>query len=312
VLLAGPRASCAGVDRAIETVERALATHGPPLYVRRQIVHNAHVVADLEQRGVVFVHEVDEVPEGATVVFSAHGVPPAARERAAERRLRVIDATCPLVAKVHAEARRFAAADRTVVLVGHEGHDEVEGTMGEAPDRMRLVQTVDDVEGLEVEDPERVSYLLQTTLAVDEANLVVDALRRRFPRLAGPPSDDICYATQNRQDAVRAIAPECDLMLVIGSQNSSNSNRLKEVAERGGCRARLIEDESGLDPDWLRGVETIGLTAGASAPETLVWRVVDALRGLGPMEVEERAITSEKERFRLPTEVRDAAAPPRR
>jgi 4-hydroxy-3-methylbut-2-enyl diphosphate reductase len=312
VLLAGPRASCAGVDRAIQTVERALATQGPPLYVRRQIVHNAHVVADLERRGVVFVHEVDQVPHGATVVFSAHGVPPAARELAAERDLRVIDATCPLVAKVHAEARRFAAAGQTVVLVGHEGHDEVEGTMGEAPDRMRLVQALGDVDRLQVEDPERVSYLLQTTLAVDEANVVVDALQRRFPRLAGPPSDDICYATQNRQDAVRAIAADCDVMLVIGSANSSNANRLKEVAERSGCPARLIDDESELDPGWLRRAGTVGLTAGASAPETLVWRVVNALRGLGPLEVEDRTITSESERFRLPTEVRDAAAPPRR
>jgi 4-hydroxy-3-methylbut-2-enyl diphosphate reductase len=312
VLLAGPRASCAGVDRAVEAVERALAMHGPPLYVRRQIVHNAHVVAELERRGVVFVQEVHEVPEGGNVVFSAHGVPPAARRLAADRGLRVIDATCPLVAKVHAEARRFAAAGRTVVLVGHEGHDEVEGTMGEAPERMRLVQSVEDVERLQVEDPERVSYLLQTTLAVDEANRVVNALARRFPGLAGPPSDDICYATQNRQDAVRAIAGDCDAMLVIGSANSSNSNRLAEVAERAGCPARLIENESQLEPAWLAKAGTVGLTAGASAPEELVERVVRALRGFGPVEVEERPVTSESERFRLPWELRNAGGPARR
>ncbi len=237
VVLAAPRASCAGVERAVEIVERALAERGAPIYVRKQIVHNSHVVAELERHGAVFVEEVDEVPAGATVIFSAHGVSPAVRAQAAERELDVIDATCPLVAKVHAEARRFAGAGFDIVLVGHEGHEEVEGTFGEAPERMRVIASADEVARLEVDDPERVAYLTQTTLAVDETADVVEALRERFPALVGPASSDICYATQNRQDAVRALASECDLVLVVGSENSSNSHRLVEVAERAGCPA---------------------------------------------------------------------------
>jgi 4-hydroxy-3-methylbut-2-enyl diphosphate reductase len=303
VLVAGPRASCAGVERAIEVVELALRRHGAPLYVRKQIVHNAHVVADLESRGVVFVDEVDEVPAGAIVVFSAHGVSPHVRALAEERELRVIDATCPLVSKVHAEVRRFADADYTVVLIGHEGHDEVEGTRGEAPERVRLVERVADAATVVVEDPERVAYLTQTTLAVDETAEVVEALRRRFPRLEGPRSNDICYATQNRQDAVKALAPECDVMLVVGSRNSSNSNRLVEVAERGGCRTYLIDDESDIEPAWLAECATVGLTAGASAPEALVQRVLAALSTLGPASVEYRSVRSEDVHFRLPPDV---------
>ncbi|MBX5469636.1 MAG: 4-hydroxy-3-methylbut-2-enyl diphosphate reductase [Thermoleophilaceae bacterium] len=302
VVLASPRASCAGVERAIEIVERALEQHGPPVYVRKQIVHNAHVVADLERRGAVFVDELDEVPQGSTVVFSAHGVSPAVRAHASARGMHVIDATCPLVAKVHAEARRFAERGYTIVLVGHEGHEEVEGTHGEAPDSIEIVEDAADVEGLEVEDPDRVAYLTQTTLAVDETNRVVERLRTRFPKLVGPRSDDICYATQNRQDAVKALAQECDLILVIGSANSSNSNRLVEVAERAGCPARLIDDERDIDPEWLARAETVGLTAGASAPERLVQRVLGALSGLGPVEVEERNVREESIRFKLPPE----------
>jgi 4-hydroxy-3-methylbut-2-enyl diphosphate reductase len=303
IVLAGPRASCAGVERAIETVERALQSHGAPIYVRRQIVHNSHVVAELEGRGAIFVEEVDEVPDGATIVFSAHGVAPAVRRAAAERRLRVIDATCPLVSKVHAEARRFAAAGFTIALVGHEDHDEIEGTIGEAPDRVQIVTDAGDVDALEVEDPERVAYLTQTTLAVDDTDVVVEALRERFPRLVGPASSDICYATQNRQDAVKLIAPECDLVLVVGSQNSSNSQRLVEVAERHGAVARLIEDESAIELDWLARAGSIGLTAGASAPEALVQRVLAALTSMGPAEVVERRVANETLQFKLPPEI---------
>jgi len=305
ILLAAPRASCAGVERAIDTVERALAQHGPPVYVRKQIVHNAHVIADLERRGAVFVDEVDEVPEGALVVFSAHGVSPQVHTDARGRRLRVIDATCPLVSKVHAEARRFASSDHTIVLIGHEGHEEVEGTSGEAPENVRLIASADEVEQVDVEDPDRVAYLTQTTLAVDETQEVVEALRRRFPGLVGPRSDDICYATQNRQDAVKALVEECDLILVIGSRNSSNSKRLVEVAERHGCPAFLIDDETDIEPDWLLEAETVGITAGASAPERLVQRVTRALeRLLGAASVEERTIATETTQFKLPLEVR--------
>jgi 4-hydroxy-3-methylbut-2-enyl diphosphate reductase len=303
IVLAGPRASCAGVERAIEIVERALQSHGAPIYVRRQIVHNSHVVADLERRGAIFVEEVDEVPDGATVVFSAHGVAPTVRTAAAERRLRVIDATCPLVSKVHAEARRFAAAGFTIALVGHEDHDEIEGTIGEAPERVQIVTDADDVDSLEVEDPERVAYLTQTTLAVDDTDVVVEALRERFPKLVGPASSDICYATQNRQDAVKLIAPECDLVLVVGSENSSNSQRLVEVAERHGATARLIEDESAIEFDWLARAGSIGLTAGASAPEALVQRVLAALTSMGPAEVVERRVANETLQFKLPPEI---------
>lgn len=304
VLLAGPRSFCAGVERAIEIVERALDRYGPPVFVRKQIVHNVHVVRDLEQRGAVFVESAQEVPEGATVVFSAHGVSPEVWSEARARSLHVIDATCPLVTKVHAEARRFAGSGHTIFLIGHDGHEEVEGTTGEAPGSIRLIETEEDVDGLEVDDPAHVAYLSQTTLAVDEVDGVVGALREKFPALVGPGSADICYATQNRQDAVKVLARECDLLLVIGSENSSNSKRLVEVAEREGCRSALIDDERGIDPAWLVGAETVGVTAGASAPEVLVDRVLDALAGLGPVSVEERQVTAESMRFTLPVELR--------
>jgi 4-hydroxy-3-methylbut-2-enyl diphosphate reductase len=303
VLLAGPRSFCAGVERAIEVVERLLEREPPPVYVRKQIVHNRHVVGELERRGAVFVDDLDQVPDGATVVFSAHGVSPQVRSQAAGRRLRVVDATCPLVTKVHAEARRFAARGDTVVLIGHAGHEEVEGTTGEAPGAVRLVERPDDVDRLTVPDPDRLAYLTQTTLAADEVERVLTALRRRFPALRGPASDDICYATTNRQAAVRALAGEADLLLVVGSANSSNSRRLVEVAERAGCPAHLLDDDTGLDPAWLVGAGTVGLTAGASAPERLVGRVVDALAGLGPVTVAERAVAAESLRFTLPREV---------
>jgi 4-hydroxy-3-methylbut-2-enyl diphosphate reductase len=306
VLLAGPRSFCAGVERAIEIVERALDQYGPPIYVRKQIVHNVHVVRDLQERGAVFVDAIVEVPNGATVVFSAHGVSPEVRREAERRELHVIDATCPLVTKVHTEARRFAGAGYTIFLIGHEGHEEVEGTTGEAPGHIRLIQPEDDgrATAAEVTDPARVAFLTQTTLAVDEVSQVVDDLRRQFPALAGPGSEDICYATQNRQDAVKALAKECDLLLVIGSENSSNSQRLVEVAEREGCHAHLVDDETGIDPAWLADSATVGLTAGASAPEVLVDRVVAALADLGPVVVEERPVITESMRFTLPVELR--------
>jgi 4-hydroxy-3-methylbut-2-enyl diphosphate reductase len=306
VLLAGPRSFCAGVERAIEIVERALDRYGPPIYVRKQIVHNVHVVHDLEERGALFVDAIEEVPEGATVVFSAHGVSPEVRRESAARKLHVIDATCPLVTKVHTEAKRFAGAGYTIFLIGHEGHEEVEGTTGEAPGHIRLIQPEDDGDGdgAEVRDPSRVAYLTQTTLAVDEVTQVVEDLRSRYPALAGPGSEDICYATQNRQDAVKALAIECDLLLVIGSENSSNSQRLVEVAERENCRAHLVDDEMGIDPGWLEGADTVGLTAGASAPEVLVERVVAALADLGEVVVEERQVITESMRFTLPVELR--------
>jgi 4-hydroxy-3-methylbut-2-enyl diphosphate reductase len=304
VVLAAPRASCAGVERAVEIVERALEARGAPVYVRKQIVHNAHVVADLEARGAVFVEEVDEVPAGATVIFSAHGVSPAVRAQADARGLEVIDATCPLVSKVHAEARRFAAAGFDIVLVGHEGHEEVDGTQGEAPAHTHVIAGADEVAGLDVEDPERVAYLTQTTLALDETAGVVDELRARFPALAGPASSDICYATQNRQDAVRALAAECDVVLVVGSGNSSNSRRLVEVAERAGCPALLVEDAGEIPPELLAGRPRVGLTAGASAPESLVDGVVRALGGLGGVEVDELEVAREEVHFKLPPEVR--------
>jgi 4-hydroxy-3-methylbut-2-enyl diphosphate reductase len=304
VVLAAPRASCAGVARAVEIVERALEYRGAPIYVRKQIVHNAHVVAALEQRGAVFVEEVDEVPRGATVIFSAHGVSPEVRASAAERGLDVIDATCPLVSKVHAEARRFATSGFDIVLIGHEGHEEVEGTFGEAPARTRVIGTPEEVGGLDIEDPERVAYLTQTTLAVDDTASVVQALRSRFPSAVGPPSSDICYATQNRQDAVRALAEDCDLILVVGSGNSSNSRRLVEVAERAGCPALLVERATDIPPEAVVGTRRIGLTAGASAPEALVEGVIRALDGLGGATVSERSVATEDVHFKLPPEVR--------
>jgi 4-hydroxy-3-methylbut-2-en-1-yl diphosphate reductase len=304
VVLANPRASCAGVERAIEVVERALERYGAPLYVRRQIVHNTHVVRDLERRGAVFVDEVEDVPAGARVVFSAHGVSPAVREEARDRELEVIDATCPLVSKVHAEARRFSRAGYTIMLVGHAGHDEIEGTLGEAPDSIRLVEDIDEAREVEPQDRDRVAYLTQTTLAVDETSEIVETLRERFPGLTGPRTDDICYATQNRQDAVRALAIQCDAILVVGSSNSSNSMRLVEVAERAGCPAHLVDGIGDVDPAWLAGVGTVGVTAGASAPERVVQDLVSSLTALGPLEVMENQGISENVRFGLPAELK--------
>jgi 4-hydroxy-3-methylbut-2-en-1-yl diphosphate reductase len=304
VLLAGPRSFCAGVERAIEIVERALELRGAPVYVRKQIVHNTRVVADLEERGAVFVDELDEVPDGATVVFSAHGVAPAVRTDASDRGLSVIDATCPLVSKVHAEARRFAREGYTVALIGHAGHEEVEGTLGEAPESTVLVQTAQDVAELSVPDPAKVAYLMQTTLAIDEAADVSGALREKFPLMRAPGSDDICYATTNRQAAVRAVAEEADLVLVAGSKNSSNSVRLVERSERAGTPAHLIDGAADIDLSWLSDVSVVGLTAGASAPPAVVSEIITALSGLGPVTVTERVTTTESVQFGLPREVR--------
>jgi 4-hydroxy-3-methylbut-2-enyl diphosphate reductase len=303
VVLAGPRSFCAGVDRAIDIVEQALRRYPRPVYVRRQIVHNAHVVADLQRQGAVFVDELDEVPDNTAVVFSAHGVAPAVRAEAKRRNLTVVDATCPLVAKVHTEARRFLARGDTVLLVGHDGHDETEGTLGEGD--IQLVRTRADAAGVRVDDPSRVSYLTQTTLAVDEVAQVVDVLRERFPLLSAPPTEDICYATTNRQQAVLAIADECDIVIVVGSQNSSNSKRLVEVAERAGTPAYLVDDASSIAPEWIMNARRIGLTAGASAPPHLVDEVIGTLRALGPVDVVEREVTREDIRFTLPKEVSD-------
>jgi 4-hydroxy-3-methylbut-2-enyl diphosphate reductase len=305
ILLASPRSFCAGVERAIAVVERALAQRDGPVYVRKQIVHNAHVVADLAARGAVFVDELDEVPDGATVVFSAHGVAPAVRDEAARRELTVIDATCPLVAKVHAEARRFAARGDTVILIGHAGHEEVEGTLGEAPERTVLVQTAAEAATVAVPDPARVSYLTQTTLSVDETAGIVAVLRGRFPALRGPASDDICYATTNRQDALRAVAEEADLVLVVGSANSSNARRLVELARRRGTPAHLIDDAGDLCPTWLDEATVVGLTAGASTPPGLVTAVIGAIARWGPVTVTEREVTREVVHFALPPGVTD-------
>jgi 4-hydroxy-3-methylbut-2-enyl diphosphate reductase len=304
VLLAGPRSFCAGVERAIEIVERALELRGAPVYVRKQIVHNTRVVSDLEQRGAVFVDELDEVPDGATVVFSAHGVSPAVRDAASARGLSVIDATCPLVSKVHAEARRFAREGFTVALIGHAEHEEVEGTLGEAPESTVLVETAADVAALSPADPSKVAYLMQTTLAVDEAADVAGALRERFPSMRAPGSDDICYATTNRQAAVRAVAEEADLVLVAGSKNSSNSVRLVERSERAGTPAYLIDGATDIQLSWLYGVSVVGLTAGASAPPAVVSEIITALSGLGTVTVTERVTTTESVQFGLPREVR--------
>ncbi|HZE41112.1 MAG TPA: 4-hydroxy-3-methylbut-2-enyl diphosphate reductase [Stackebrandtia sp.] len=305
VLLASPRSFCAGVERAIQIVELALEQRGAPVYVRRQIVHNTHVVASLEERGAVFVDELDAVPDGACVVFAAHGVSPAVRAEARRRRVEVIDATCPLVAKVHQEARRFAERGDTVVLIGHAGHEEVEGTMGEV-DGMRLVESVDDALALTVPDPERVSHLTQTTLAVDETAAILAALRERFPKLRGPSSDDICYATSNRQAALARVAGRADLVLVVGSANSSNSLRLVEVAARGGAAAHLIEDVGDIRAEWLESAGVVGVTAGASAPPHLVDAVVEHLRAAGPCVVEEVETVRETTTFTLPLAVRPA------
>ena len=305
VLLAKPRGYCAGVDRAVQTVELALELYGPPVYVRKQIVHNSHVVASLEARGAVFVEETGEVPEGAVVVFSAHGVAPRVREEAARRGLRAIDATCPLVTKVHNEARRFAARGYDIVLIGHAGHEEVAGTTGEAPGHIRLVDGPADAAAARVRDPAKVAWLSQTTLSVDETQQTVAALRARFPLLADPPSDDICYATQNRQAAVKAIAAGAELVLVVGSPNSSNSVRLVEVARDAGAGAAyLVEDASALRPQWLDGVRTVGLTSGASVPEDLVAGMLAALADAGFTQVEEVEAVPERMQFALPHELR--------
>ena len=310
VLLAKPRGYCAGVDRAVEAVEQALEQHGAPVYVRKQIVHNVHVVETLSERGAVFVDETDEVPQGALVVFSAHGVSPAVREQARERELRTIDATCPLVTKVHQEAKRFAREDYDILLVGHHGHEEVEGTAGEAPEHIQLVETAADVAGVTVRDPEKVVWLSQTTLSVDETMQTVRALRERFPSLQNPPSDDICYATQNRQVAVKAMAPQCDLVLVVGSRNSSNSVRLVEVALQAGAGAsHLIDYARQIDDAWLDGVDTVGVTSGASVPELLVRGVVEHLAERGWESVEEVTTAEETLTFSLPRELRPARSP---
>ena len=304
VLVAAPRSFCAGVVRAIDIVEKLLEQHGPPVYVRHEIVHNVHVVQDLEARGAVFVESEDDVPEGALVVLSAHGVAPQVYRRCEERNLKVVDAVCPLVSKVHAEARRYAGRGLKIALVGHAGHVEVEGTMGEAPEAMMLVETPEDVANLDLEEGEQLAFLTQTTLSLDDTADVVDALRERFPDLVGPPSADICYATQNRQDAVKKICEEATVVLVVGSRTSSNANRLVEVARARGAEAYLIDDECDLDEAWLTGHETVGLTAGASSPDLLVDRVVDRLAELGFGEREEVEITREDVFFRLPAELR--------
>lgn len=307
VIVAAPRGYCAGVDRAVVTVEKALETYGPPVYVRKQIVHNKHVVSTLEERGAIFVEELDEVPSDALVVFSAHGVSPAVHEEAARRELRTIDATCPLVTKVHREAKRFASQDTDILLIGHAGHEEVEGTMGEAPERTTLVEQPDDVDHLVMPTDKPVVWLSQTTLSVDETMETVSRLRSKFPLLQDPPSDDICYATQNRQLAVKQIAPKVDLMIVVGSRNSSNSVRLVEVAlEAGAKRSERIDYASEIQPEWLDGVETVGVTSGASVPDELVQGVLTYLQERGFPEAEEERLTEENLTFALPPELRRA------
>jgi 4-hydroxy-3-methylbut-2-enyl diphosphate reductase len=307
LLLAAPRGYCAGVDRAVQTVERALEIHGAPVYVRKEIVHNKHVVEQLRGRGAVFVEEETEVPEGAVCVFSAHGVAPSVREGAIARRLQTIDATCPLVTKVHREAVRFAAEGYTVVLVGHDGHEEVEGTMGEAPDRIVLVQNERDVEGLQIDDPSRVAYITQTTLAVDETTAILERLRERFPQIVGPRTDDICYATTNRQAAVKQMAEGCDLLLVIGSRNSSNSVRLVEVARDCGTESHLIDTADEIHEEWLDGARVVGISSGASAPENLVQELVELFRDRGVSDISEFHVIREDVRFMLPKTIREAA-----
>jgi len=309
LLLAKPRGFCAGVDRAIDVVNLALELYPGPVYVRKEIVHNVHVVNDLRAKGAVFVDELDEVPDGATVIFSAHGVSPEVRAGATARGLKVIDATCPLVTKVHHEAIRFAREGRPIVLVGHEGHDEVVGTMGHAPEHIHLIGSAEEAETLEVSDPNRVAVITQTTLSLDDTSTVVDVLRRRFPDIEAPTRDDICYATQNRQLAVKAMARRAPAILVIGSKNSSNSNRLAEVAQAAGARAYLIDDISQIDPTWLDGVESLGITAGASAPEYLVDEVVQFFRAQGVTDIEAIEAVTEEVSFALPPElVRDRDA----
>jgi 4-hydroxy-3-methylbut-2-en-1-yl diphosphate reductase len=307
LLLAAPRGYCAGVDRAVQTVERALELHGAPVYVRKEIVHNKHVVEQLRKRGAIFVEQETEVPEGAVCVFSAHGVAPSVREGADARGLQTIDATCPLVTKVHREAVRFAEQGYTIVLVGHDGHEEVEGTMGEAPEKIVLVQDEQDVERLDVDDPERVAYITQTTLAVDETTAILARLRERFPKIVGPRTDDICYATTNRQAAVKQMADACDLLLVIGSRNSSNSVRLVEVAREAGTESHLIDRASEVREQWLDGVRVVGISSGASAPENLVQELVRLFRDRGVSDISEFHVVNEDVRFMLPKPVRQAA-----
>jgi 4-hydroxy-3-methylbut-2-enyl diphosphate reductase len=308
LLLAAPRGYCAGVDRAVQTVERALELHGAPVYVRKEIVHNKHVVEQLRERGAVFVDSETEVPAGATAVFSAHGVSPSVHANAAERGLNTIDATCPLVTKVHREAVKFAADGYTIVLIGHAGHEEVEGTMGEAPEHIVLIENEADVDALEVADPSKVAYISQTTLSVDETRAVINRLRERFPAIVGPRTDDICYATTNRQAAVKQLARECDLVLVIGSRNSSNSNRLVEVAREHGADSYLIDHEAEVRAEWLEGKAVVGITSGASAPEELVQRLVEFFRSRGTDDVQELEVVQEDVRFMLPKKIRQAMA----
>ena len=304
VLLASPRGYCAGVERAVETVEKALDLYGPPVYVRKQIVHNLHVVRDLEARGAVFVDDERDVPEGETVVFSAHGVAPSVHTNAAARGLQTLDATCPLVTKVHVQARRYAEAGYTIVLIGHAGHEEVVGTMGEAPGSIVLVESVADVEALEFAEDARLAYVTQTTLSVDETGEIIAALRRRFPAIYAPKKEDICYATSNRQWAVKEMLPEIDLLLVIGSRNSSNSNRLVETARSGGVDAYLIDDAGEIDEQWLTDASVVGVTSGASAPEKLVAEVCDWFRARGVEKIEAYRLVEEDVEFRLPVELR--------
>ena len=308
LVLAAPRGYCAGVDRAVQTVEQALRLHGAPVYVRKEIVHNKHVVEELRERGAIFVEEHTEVPEGAVCVFSAHGIAPSVRAGAIERGLQTIDATCPLVTKVHREAVRFAEEGYTIVLVGHAGHEEVEGTMGEAPERILLVQDEDDVETLVIDDPERIAYVTQTTLAVGETAAIVDRLKARFPKIVGPRTDDICYATTNRQAAVKQMAPACDLLLVVGSRNSSNSVRLVEVARDCGTEAHLIDNAGEVEEEWLDGVRVVGVSSGASAPENLVGELVEFFRRRGVSDVSEFDVVKEDVRFMLPKQIREAVA----
>jgi 4-hydroxy-3-methylbut-2-enyl diphosphate reductase len=306
ILLATPRGYCAGVDRAVQTVERALELYGAPVYVRKEIVHNKHVVEQLRARGAVFVDSETDVPEGATVVFSAHGVSPSVHAHAIERQLQTIDATCPLVTKVHVEAKKFAADEYTIVLIGHAGHEEVEGTMGEAPGHIVLIENEADVDSLEVRDPGKVAYISQTTLSVDETRAIIARLRERFPAITGPRTDDICYATTNRQAAVKQLARQCELVLVIGSGNSSNSNRLVEVAREHGADSYLIDNEAQVREEWLAGKRVVGITSGASAPEELVQRLVEFFRARGTDEVHELEVVHEDVRFMLPKAIRQA------
>jgi 4-hydroxy-3-methylbut-2-enyl diphosphate reductase len=306
VLLAAPRGYCAGVDRAVQTVEHALDVYGPPVYVRKEIVHNKHVVETLRARGAIFVDSASEVPEGETVVFSAHGVSPAVHAEAGERNLKTIDATCPLVTKVHVEAKKFAADGFKIILIGHEGHEEVEGTMGEAPDAMILVETVEDVAALEVPDPEKLAFISQTTLSVDETKGIISALRDKFPKIVGPRTDDICYATTNRQASVKELAKECDVVLVIGSKNSSNSNRLVDVTRDLGTDAYLIDNASQVRDEWLEGKSVVGITSGASAPDELVQNLVQVFRDRGTTDIGELEVIQENMRFMLPKEIRSA------